>query len=75
MVDIELTQEESKAIASFERLAKKWPKSLWLFVGEGVAVMRKDESGNRVMVEPFGGVDQDYCVCTIMGIEADGGGH
>lgn len=26
-----LTEEEKKAIAALKRIAKKWPKSLWLF--------------------------------------------
>ena len=30
---IDLNDEEKKAIRALKRVAKKWPKSLWLFLG------------------------------------------
>ena len=73
-MDIELTDEERKAIASLKRLAKKWPESLWLFCGgqEGMAVMRMHEDGGHANHEG-GGVDSEYHVDTINGIDSDGG--
>lgn len=41
----EATAEERKAIASLERLAKKWPDSLMLFAAAGsLIVIRSDGS-------------------------------
>lgn len=45
---IDLTDEERRAIASLRRLAKRWPKSLWLFSASGTLhVMRKSPDGGR----------------------------
>jgi len=41
---VTLTKEEQKAIASLERLAKKWPKSLQLFSWSGSLEIIKDEA-------------------------------
>lgn len=69
---IEATREEEKAIAALKRLAKKWPKSLWLFSASGsLCVMRKDENGEKVHREG-GEMDPDYCLDTI-DIVNDGG--
>ena len=69
---MKLTKEEKTAIAALERLAKRWPKSLWLFSANGtLCVMKKDSSGRKVQT-PHGGVDSDY-VATTIGIENDGG--
>ena len=73
MNTIELTDEEKKAIRALKSVAKKWPKSLWLFAhGGSLSVLRKDENGQRVMTNS-GGVDQDYVVDSVDGIENDGG--
>ena len=72
MTDLTLTKEERNAIASLKRLAKRWPKSLWLFANMDLTVLRKNAEGRQAMT-PSGRVDQDYIVDTIA-IEADGGG-
>lgn len=72
MFDIEPTAEEKRAIASLKRLAKKWPKSLWLFSGSGsLCVMRYRQDGERALVDD-GGMDSDYALATI-DIPNDGG--
>lgn len=76
MDTIHLTPEEKAAIRALKRLAKRWPRSLWVFAGAGsFEVMRKGEDGGRVHVERCrgDGYDQDYVVETIRGIECDGG--
>ena len=68
----ELTKEERNAISTLERLAKRWPESLWLFSGSGrLWVMRKNAQGEQAYT-PRGGNDQAYCVKHIE-IENDGG--
>ena len=68
---IETTKEEQKVIDSLKRVAKKWPKYLWLFSASGtLCVMKKDEDGRKMSVGD--GVDQDYVVDYI-DIENDGG--
>ena len=59
-MDIELTEEEKKAIASLKRLAAKWPQSLILFAS-GTLSVRK------------GGCGAQHEVDTIFGIPNDGG--
>lgn len=60
------TPEEAKAIASLKRIAKKWPKTLWLFSASGsLNVMRCGPDGEHVMNKSNGGVDQDYSLDTI----------
>lgn len=69
--DIELLPEEKKAIASLKRLAKKWPKRLWLFAGSGgLTVLVGDEDGNHF--HKGESIDQDYIVDHV-DINADGG--
>lgn len=59
------TPEEAKAIASLKRLAKKWPKSLWLFsAGGSLNVMRYDDNGQPVHLSNCG-VDPYYSLDTI----------
>ena len=51
------TPAEAKAINELKKLAKKWPKSLWLFAnGHGITILRTDKDGHRVTL-PSGGVD------------------
>lgn len=67
----DLTIAERLAIASFKRLAKRWPKSLWLFAGSGgVHILRAAEDGSHVHVGE--GIDQDFVVDHV-DIPADGG--
>jgi hypothetical protein len=55
--------EERIAIAALRRLAKKWPKSLWLFAGGGgLAVMRADHEA----------IDPAFFITTV-NIPSDGG--
>jgi len=68
---IELTPDEIKAINSLKRLAKKWPKTLWLFAGNGLSVMKGDKKGYPIHTKS-GNVDIDYVITTI-DIQADGG--
>lgn len=70
----DLTPEEKRAINALIRIGKKWPKSLWIYAGEGgsVSVLRKGADGEHA-VTPVGGVDQSYVVATVFGIENDGG--
>lgn len=76
-MEIELTPEEKKAIAALKRVAKIWPKSLWLFSASGTLhVMRNGEDGNPVYEHSDevrdGGCDPDYSITTI-NIANDGG--
>ena len=76
--EVDLTDEEHKAIESFERLAKKWPSTLWLFSASGsLCVMKYKEDGQRATVRSGAirdspGVDPEYVVATIL-IDNDGG--
>lgn len=70
---MEATKKEQDSIDSLEKLAKKWPKSIWLFCdGLSMKVMRCGKDGERVMKEKFGGVDPDYILTTV-DIPHDGG--
>lgn len=67
-----LTKEEMQAISALQKLAKKWPKSLWLFSGSGsLNVMRSGKDGKPVY-KNTGGVDPDYSI-DIIDIPNDGG--
>ena len=71
-MNMEPTEEERKAIASLKRLARRWPKSLWLFSGAGsLCVMKRRQDGERYLVEG-GGMDTDAVLATI-DIPNDGG--
>lgn len=64
--------EEERAVAALRRIAKRWPRSLWLFSGSGALhVMRTNAAGERVCTSG-GGVDPAYSVATI-DIPNDGG--
>lgn len=45
--EIELTDEEKKAICALKRLGKKWPQSLVIFgsAGSGLSIRKPDENG------------------------------
>jgi len=71
--EVELTPEEKRAISSLKALAKRWPKSLWLFSASGLLkVIRCGENGEQVMMAGEG-ADPDYVVTTVHGIPNDGG--
>lgn len=74
-MQIEPTDDERRAIATLQRLARRWPKSLWLFSASGqLNVMRLRQDGQRAL----GGdnapdaADPDYVLATI-DIPNDGG--
>ncbi|HEY3694110.1 hypothetical protein [Phenylobacterium sp.] len=47
--DIEPTPEERRAIRALKRLAKSWPKSIWLFAGSGdLHIMRAGPDGEHI---------------------------
>jgi len=69
---IQLTPEETNAIATLRRLATRWPKGLWLFAASGnLCVMRAGKHGEHLMTDG-GGVDSDYQITNI-DIPNDGG--
>ena len=71
--DFELTDEERRAVESLRRLGRRWPGTLWLFSASGsLCVMRKGADGTTVMTSS-GGVDPEYEVCRVEGIDNDGG--
>jgi len=69
----ELSKDERNAINTLKRLAKRWPKTLWLFSGSGtMSVLKVNANGEHAMT--IGGcVDQDYVVESRIGIPNDGG--
>lgn len=71
--DVPLTDEEKRAIATLQRLAKRWPRSLWLFAtGNNVHVMRCGADGRQVQLGRCGGTDPAYEVAAV-NIPNDGG--
>lgn len=63
---------EDQAIAALKRVAKRWPKSLWLYsAAGGLHVMGTDQNGEKVTTSD-GGFDSDYLFDTI-DILNDGG--
>lgn len=69
---LELSVAEKLAIRTLRSLAKRWPKTLWIFATGDFNVMRVGPRGERVMTGS-GGVDPDYCVTSVE-IPNDGGG-
>lgn len=73
MTEEELTKEERAAIAALQRLAKKWPETLWLFAnGCGINILRTHD-GERMM-NSMGCVDDAYSVGSV-DIPNDGGDY
>ena len=65
-MEIILTDNEKKAIRALKRLAKIWPKTLWLFSANGnLNIMRFKEDGEQGEEKKFGGMDCDYLVDSI----------
>jgi hypothetical protein len=70
-----LTREQRNAIRCLKRLARRWPKGIWLFSGESTLWVMRDPPEGEDTCEPGGGsVRQDLCVTAIPGIPNDGGG-
>lgn len=68
----DITAEEARAIRSLQRLAKKWPASLWLFSASGsLHVMKALPNGQHAHLSNDG-VDPAYVLGTIA-IPNDGG--
>jgi len=69
-----VTPEERRAINALKRLAKTWPKTLWIFAAptSRLNVMRCGANGEHVETPP-GDVDPAYVVDCIE-IDSDGGG-
>lgn len=74
MSEIELTKEELSAISALKRLGQKWPKSLWIYSGDGGAYILKTLPNGEHAVLPDGSMDQSYIVGSIPHkIPIDGG--
>lgn len=71
-MDIELTNEEEKIIKSLKRLAKRWPKTLWLYSASGTLCLMKCKEDGVVAYTQSGGIDPDYRIAEI-NIDNDGG--
>jgi hypothetical protein len=64
--------KQKRAISALQGLAKRWPKSLWLFAANGrLNVMACDDNGNRALT-PGGSMDPAASIATI-DIPCDGG--
>lgn len=74
-IDIDLSEDEKKAIRSLKRLAKKWPSTLWLFAGNGGLHILKTGKEGEIVLKKHGGVDNDYVVDYVDDIYADGGDY
>lgn len=71
---VDLTREETLAIAALKRLAKRWPKTLWLFAGSGgLEIMRTNEHGNHAHTGHGGEAYDPAYIVGHADIEADGG--
>ena len=71
MKPVEQTKEEAWAIGTLIRLAKRWPKSLWLMSRAGsLCVMRADDDGTMPDGEV---VDLNERVVAVVNIPNDGG--
>lgn len=71
---VELSKEELKAVRRLKKLAKEWPKSLWLLSNGFVHVMRANQDGTRKVVGGNDGAfDQGCIVATIADLPSDGG--
>lgn len=69
------TKAEQGAIDALKRVAKTWPKSLWLYSASGSLCVMKKKDGKRAMVatqSPGPGFDPEYLVDEVQ-IENDGG--
>ena len=69
------TEKELKWLKSFDKVMKKAPGTLFMFVGNGIAIYAKDENNNRYMTG-MGGVDCSATQwVTVTDIDNDGGDY
>lgn len=68
------TATEARAIKELKALARRWPKTLWLFSASGsLHVMRALEDGSHAHLGwPHGGVDPAFLLDTVS-ISNEGG--
>jgi hypothetical protein len=64
--------DELGAIEALKALAKKWPKSLWLFSANGALCVMRKNAGQRAVLDR-GGYNSNFVLDIIEGIENDGG--
>lgn len=70
---MKLSTEEAAAVRALQRLARRWPGSLWLFSAAGkLHVMKLTASGDRGY-NRNGGVDSAYHTGYTIDIPNDGG--
>lgn len=71
--ELEPTTEEARAIASLQRLSRRWPDSLYLASMAGcLHVMRKGEDGGHAMQPDGYSLAPSYSLATIP-IDSTGG--
>ena len=72
-MDIELTADEKLALSALKRLAKRWPKTLWIYSGDGGAMVLKTGSdGKKAKLGDT--IDPNYIVGHVPGaMHIDGG--
>lgn len=72
MGELTPTAAEKAAISELRAIARRWPKTLWLFSASGtLCVMRRDPGGDPHHLQN-GSVDPAYVLATIA-IPNDGG--
>ena len=65
------TAKEVRAVAELRKLAKNWPKSLWIFAPGDYLYVLRTVNGERVY-NADGGVDQSHIV-DYVAVPSDGG--
>lgn len=70
----EFSEKENRWIKSFEKVMKKAPGSLFMFVGAGVTIYPKDENNQRYMNNnSMDGCATSATIITLM--DCDGGDY